>query len=76
MNEVMINEMLRYFYHELSSVESISYEHFLNDNPYLMEIYQSYTQTLGKLSISNYSPSQATIDNILHYANVGELPNI
>jgi hypothetical protein len=40
MNVVMIHEMSRYFYHELSEEETGNYEHFLKDNPYLMEIYQ------------------------------------
>ncbi len=74
MNEVMIQEMLRYFYHELSEEESGDYEHFLKDNPYLMEIYQSYTHTLHSLSTGHYSPSQSTLDNIMFYAQEGHLP--
>lgn len=74
MNEVMIQEMLKHFYHELSEDESGSYEQFLKDNAYMMEIYQSYTQTLQSLSTEQYSPSQATLDNILYYAREGHLP--
>lgn len=74
MNEVMIHEMLRYFYHELSEEETGNYEHFLKDNPYLMEIYQGYTDTLHSLSTGQHSPSQSTLDRIMFYAQKGHLP--
>jgi hypothetical protein len=74
MNEVMIHEMLRYFYHELSEDESGMYEDFLKDNPYLLEIYKGYEQTLDTLSPAKYAPQQTTIDKIIYYAQQGHLP--
>ncbi len=74
MNEVMINEMLRYFYHELSEDESGMYEDFLKDNHYLMEIYQNYGQTLDTLYSAQCAPQQTTIDKIIYYAQQGHLP--
>ena len=73
MNEVMIREMLRFFYHELSQEEEANYEHFLKDNPYLMQIYHSYIKSLDNLSTVQCAPSQTSLDRIMLYAQEGHL---
>ena len=76
MNEVMMNDMLRFYYHELRGEEEANYQQFLTENKRLMNIYKDYTEILDDLSSSALSPSQQTLDNILHYAKLGSLPTI
>ena len=76
MNEVMMNDMLRYYYHELKTEETKKYAQFLKENTRMMHIYKDYTAILDELSHSAPSPSQQTIDNILHYAKLGSLPSL
>ena len=76
MNEVMMNDMLRFYYHELNGDEEGNYHQFLQGNARLMNIYKEYTEILDDLSSSALSPSQQTLDNILHYAKLGSLPTI
>lgn len=76
MNEVILNEMLRFYYHELKGEEVVKYQQFLKENARLMNIYKDYTEILDDLSSSALSPSQQTVDNILHYAKMGSLPAI
>lgn len=76
MNEVILNEMLRFYYHELKGEEVVKYQQFLKENARLMNIYKDNTEILDDLSSSALSPSQQTVDNILHYAKMGSLPAI
>lgn len=76
MNEVMMNDMLRFYYHELRGEEETNYQQFLTENKRLMNIYKDYTEILDDLSSSALSPSQQTLDNILLYAKLGSLPTI
>lgn len=76
MNEVMMNDMLRFYYHELNAEEDVKYHQFLKENARLMNIYKDYTEILDDLSSSALSPSQQTLDNILHYAKLGSLPTV
>jgi len=76
MNEVMMNDMLRFYYHELRVEEEANYQQFLTENKRLMNIYKDYTEILDDLSSSALSPSQQTLDNILLYAKLGSLPAI
>jgi len=76
MNEVMMNDMLRFYYHELRGVDEVKYQQFLKGNARLMNIYKDYSEILDDLSSSALSPSQQTLDNILHYAKLGSLPTI
>ncbi|MEY3920693.1 MAG: hypothetical protein RL634_454 [Bacteroidota bacterium] len=76
MNEVMMNDMQRFYYHELKGEEEVKYHQFLKGNARMMNIYKDYTELLDDLSSSALSPSQQTLDNILHYAKQGSLPTI
>lgn len=76
MNEVMMNDMLRFYYHELRGEEDTNYQQFLTENKRLMNIFKDYTEILDDLSSSALSPSQQTLDNILLYAKLGSLPTI
>jgi DNA polymerase/3'-5' exonuclease PolX len=76
MNEVMMNDMLRFYYHELRGEDEVKYQQFLKGNARLMNIYKDYTEILDDLSSSALSPSQQILDNIMHYAKLGSLPTI
>lgn len=71
-----MNDMLRFYYHELRGVDEVKYQQFLKGNARLMNIYKDYSEILDDLSSSALSPSQQTLDNILHYAKLGSLPTI
>lgn len=68
MSEIMIKDMLRYYYHELHTEEAHKYGQFLLENRRLMNIYKGYTEILDNLTSSSISPSQQTLDRILQYA--------
>lgn len=76
MNEVKINDLLRYYYQELKGDEASRYAHLLKENARAMDIYTDYSEILDELSSSTLSPSQQTIDNILQYAKEGIVPSV
>lgn len=76
MNELMMKDLLRLYYHECEGDEEFKYHQFLKGNARMMSIYKEYTEILDDLSSSAQSPSQQTLDNILHYAKQGSLPPV
>ena len=68
MSEIMIKDMLRYYYQELHAEEAQKYGQFLLENRRLMNIYKEYTEMLDNPTSSSISPSQQTLDRILQYA--------
>ena len=60
--------LLRYYYCETDLFETLEIEHAFDEDIDLKFEYHIMKQTLDQLSVSKFSPSKKSIDNILNYS--------
>lgn len=69
MNVLTTEDMIRFFYNEMSAEEALQTKEAIEKDSALLELYQHFQSTLKELNTVSLSPEQSSIDRIMRYAN-------
>jgi hypothetical protein len=69
MNVLTTEDMIRFFYNEMSAEEALQTKEAIEKDSALRELYQHFQSTLKELNTVSLSPEQSSIDRIMRYAN-------
>jgi hypothetical protein len=69
MNVLTTEDMIRFFYNEMSAEEALKAKEAIEQDSELRELYQHFQSTLNTLDTVRLSPEQSSIDRIMRYAN-------
>lgn len=69
MNVLTTEDMIRFFYNEMSAEEALRTKDAIEQDSVLRDLYQHFQATLKELDTVSLSPEKSSIDRIMRYAN-------